>query len=132
MERQIPDVQIYTDGSCKTGDGGWAAVLDVGDEVVEISGLEEDTTSNRMELRAILEAVRRFGSDPLIVITSDSRYAINVSNGEWSAKKNRDLVTDIRAQLQDMDVYFHWTPRDAPPPEQKRAHNLANQERKKI
>jgi ribonuclease HI len=69
----------YTDGSCigNPGPGGWAAHLELPDgRVLEIGGAELETTNNRMELRAAIEAVRVSGAAPLTVIT-DSSYVRN-------------------------------------------------------
>ncbi|MBS5725491.1 MAG: ribonuclease HI, partial [Clostridiales bacterium] len=54
-------VEIYTDGSCKKnpGPGGWGAVLVYGKRELELSGGQADTTNNRMELTAVIEALKR-------------------------------------------------------------------------
>lgn len=75
---RIPDeVSIYTDGSCNDrGYGGWAAVILCNNSVTEISDGCRETTNNKMELTAVLEALRVTPSDTDIVIYTDSRYVI--------------------------------------------------------
>ena len=53
-------IKIYTDGSCLTnpGNGGWAAIININDEIKEISGSEKNTTNNRMELLAPIRALK--------------------------------------------------------------------------
>src|SRR6187549_1935456 len=71
-------VTITADGSWdyKTRRGGWAAVLRFGTAFREISGAEADTTNNRMELRAMLEAVRALKEPCVVTLRSDSDCAI--------------------------------------------------------
>lgn len=104
---------IYTDGSAKgngkaINTGGWSYVVVSDDDkyITSVSGIENNTTNNRMELMAIISAVEKYGKDnPIPVICSDSSYCINTftnwmfswaSNG-WknSSKKtpeNMDLI----------------------------------------
>ena len=60
------DITVYTDGGClgNPGPGGWAYVLTVGDETAQASGGEPDTTNNRMELTAVIQALRSVKNDP--------------------------------------------------------------------
>jgi len=97
-------VIIYTDGSCSgnPGPGGWAAVLTSGDHKNEISGGNPDTTSNRMELQAVLSAIyalRRPCCD--VVIVTDSRNAIGWLSKGWKRKNPaiRALCQEIEAAI---------------------------------
>ncbi|MBX6353120.1 MAG: ribonuclease HI [Thermoflavifilum sp.] len=78
-------VDIYTDGACSgnPGPGGWAAVLIHGKHVKEISGGERDTTNQRMELRALLEALRCLKLSCDVTIYSDSAYLVNCFRQRW-------------------------------------------------
>ncbi|HLD76674.1 MAG TPA: ribonuclease HI [Rickettsiales bacterium] len=84
-------IKIYTDGACSgnPGKGGFGAVLLYKHHKKEISGFEKDTTNNRMELRAVIEALKIVKKSVSIVVYTDSKY---VQNGisEWihSWKKN--------------------------------------------
>src|SRR3989338_1888522 len=84
-------IKIYTDGACSgnPGKGGFGAVLIYKHHKKEISGFEKDTTNNRMELRAVIEALKIVKKSVSIVVYTDSKY---VQNGisEWihSWKKN--------------------------------------------
>lgn len=85
MQSTDPHVQIYTDGACSgnPGPGGWAAILRFGDISKEISGYEEDTTNNRMELRAALEALKLLKVPCKVDLHSDSSYLVNAFNQGW-------------------------------------------------
>jgi ribonuclease HI len=69
-------VTIYTDGACtgNPGPGGWGAILRYGDHEKEISGGTEDTTNNRMELQAALEALRALTEPCQVTLFTDSEY----------------------------------------------------------
>jgi ribonuclease HI len=116
-----PDaVSVYTDGACSgnPGPGGWAWAVD---RTTYASGFEADTTNQRMEIRAALEAVTSL-SGPLVVV-SDSTYVVNCFRDRWwekwllngwqtSAKKpvlNRDLWEPLVAAVADRDdIAFQW------------------------
>ena len=79
-------VSIYTDGACSgnPGPGGWGAVLLHGDLVKEIYGGEADTTNQRMEIKAVIEALRTLKvSDWEVAVYSDSAYVVNAFNQKW-------------------------------------------------
>lgn len=78
-------VTIYTDGACSgnPGTGGWAAVLTYGGKTKEISGFEPQTTNNRMELRAVIEAIAAVKLGFECEIYSDSAYVVNAVNNNW-------------------------------------------------
>jgi len=80
-----PKVIIYTDGACSgnPGAGGWAAVLMLGDKRREISGGEADTTNNRMELMAAIEALVALKVPCEVQLYSDSAYLVNAFNQHW-------------------------------------------------
>lgn len=84
---------IYTDGACSgnPGRGGWAAILQCDGREKEISGSAPETTNNRMELTAAIEALRALKIKPCeVTLYSDSAYVINAFQQGWlsSWKKN--------------------------------------------
>lgn len=80
-----PEVIIYTDGACSgnPGPGGWAAVLRYGDHIKEIAGGEEQTTNQRMELQAAIEALSALKRPCRVRLYSDSAYLINAFRERW-------------------------------------------------
>ncbi|WP_054694161.1 ribonuclease HI [Syntrophomonas palmitatica] len=108
---------IYTDGACSgnPGPGGWGAVLFYGEHIKEISGGEEATTNQRMELTAVIEALKALKvSGWEVTVYSDSAYIVNAfkqgwienwqKNGWKNSKKeavaNQDLWLNLLALLQ--------------------------------
>lgn len=85
-------VKIYTDGACSGNQneenvGGWGAVLEYAGREKELCGGEVNTTNNRMELTALIEALSALKEDGLkLVIFSDSSYLINCFRNEWYVK----------------------------------------------
>lgn len=133
-------VQIYTDGACSgnPGPGGWGAILRYKKTDKEISGFEENTTNNRMELTAAIKALESLKRKVSADLYTDSEY---VRQGmlswlpKWKAKswrlsgggevKNRDLWERLDALCQEHDVTFHWIKGHAGHPENERADQLA-------
>lgn len=72
-------VDIYTDGACKhnPGPGGWAAILIFGSIEKELCGGEPETTNNRMELTAVINALSALKEPCTVTIYSDSQYFVN-------------------------------------------------------
>lgn len=119
---QLPAVTIYTDGACSgnPGPGGWAAVLTYDEKTKELSGGELNTTNQRMELRAPLEALRCLKYPCQVVICSDSAYLINCFRQRWyvswqkngwkNSKKepvvNRDLWESLLEEVDRHQVSF--------------------------
>ncbi len=77
-------VEIYTDGACSgnPGPGGYGAILKYGDKIREISGYSVETTNNRMEMTAVIEALKQLKRPCKIKIFSDSTYVVKGMN-EW-------------------------------------------------
>ena len=84
-ETKLNKVVIYTDGACSgnPGVGGWGAVLFHGDVMKEISGYEENTTNNQMELTAAIMALEKLKVPCDVELYSDSAYLINAFNEDW-------------------------------------------------
>lgn len=85
----MKEVTIYTDGACSgnPGPGGWGAVLLYNDRVKEIKGGADQTTNQRMELTAVLEALKALKVKNWdVVIYSDSAYVVNAIQQDWLSK----------------------------------------------
>lgn len=115
-------ITVYTDGACSgnPGPGGWGAVLMYGENIRELSGGEKETTNNRMEILAAIEALRALKEPCEVSIYTDSAYVCNCFQQKWyvnwqkngwrnSQKKpveNRDLWEQL---LELIDVHqVHW------------------------
>ncbi|NLC39561.1 MAG: ribonuclease HI [Clostridiaceae bacterium] len=85
LTNRLSAVDIYTDGACSgnPGPGGWAAILRFGDIEKEISGFEEHTTNNRMELTAALMGLRALNRPCRVRLYSDSSYLVSAFNENW-------------------------------------------------
>ena len=119
MKKQVT---IYTDGACSgnPGPGGWGAILMYQKQTKELSGFEPETTNNRMELMAVIEAVRALKQPCEISIHSDSAYVCNAFHQNWlnnwqangwkTASKrdveNQDLWRDLLSVLEQHAVKF--------------------------
>ena len=100
-------MSIYTDGSCMDGYGGWAyCLLEDGYELC-VSGGETDTTNNRMEMMAVIEALRDI-SDGNYTIYSDSMLVINCSQGKWKRKANLDLWSKYDVVSKGKKISWIW------------------------
>jgi len=107
--KRIP-VTIYTDGSClgnKTGcPGGWAAILVHPTKELVIRGFDMATTNNRMELTAVVQAVKKLNKPCEITVMTDSTYVIMTKEkwSRWSSRsqwKNKDLWMELFAAAKD-------------------------------
>lgn len=134
-------VQIYTDGGCKgnPGPGGWGAILHYGDVKKEIYGSEPETTNNRMELKAAIEALSLLKRPCEVELTTDSQYlrqGITQWIHNWKKKgwktadkkpvKNKDLWLALDEQVQIHQVNWKWVKGHAGHPGNERADELAN------
>ena len=105
---------IYTDGSCmpNPGPGGYGfVVLPTKNDRHEwhVSGGEENTTTNnRMELTAVIEALKFCHDQKNFVIYSDSMYVINCAQGKWQRKKNVDLWQEYSSASKDKNISWIW------------------------
>ena len=84
-------IKIYTDGSClnNPGDGGWAAIINYNDKIIKIDGSEKNTTNNRMELMAPINALKKIDQNNKIEIYTDSQY-VKLGITEWIHKWNKN------------------------------------------
>ena len=85
-------VTLYTDGACSVnpGPGGYCAILTFGKYEKVVSGGEEHTTNNRMELRAVIEGLKALNRPCCVTVVSDSKYVCDAINQHWldSWKRN--------------------------------------------
>lgn len=101
-------VQIYTDGACSgnPGAGGWAAVLIYKGHEKEISGYVRDTTNNRMEVFAIIQALKQLKEACEVDLYSDSAYAINpFLNGWIEGWKSNNWRTAAKDDVKNIDLW---------------------------
>ena len=102
---RIPEVRIYTDGSCDNhGYGGWAAVILTKWETIEISGSASNTTNNKMELTAVLEALARIKNDVDIVVYSDSQYVVSGVDTVFTWRAN-NWYTKCCGPVKNLDLW---------------------------
>jgi ribonuclease HI len=137
----MKEVSIYTDGACSgnPGKGGWGAILLYGDKRKEISGGYLLTTNNRMELRAVIFALKALKEECKVTLFTDSQYIVNAVTKGWAirwqknnwmrnksdAAENPDLWKELLALLQHHQVEFRWVRGHAGNPLNERADALA-------
>ena len=134
-------VEIFTDGACKgnPGPGGWGAVLRMGQHEKELSGSEPATTNNRMELTAVIEALRALNQPCEVALYTDSKYVIDgitgwifgwQKNGWKNAQKKPVMNADLWQALVEAKhrhkVSWHWVKGHDGHPENERADQLAS------
>lgn len=101
-------VIIYTDGACSgnPGAGGWGAILKYGEHEKEISGFEDNTTNNRMELTAAIEALKLLKEKCEVELYSDSAYLINGFNEGWIEKwKINGWKTSGKDEVKNVELW---------------------------
>ena len=128
-------IKIYTDGSClnNPGNGGWAAIISINDEVKKISGSVKDTTNNKMELMAPIKALQEIKEKQPIEIYTDSQY-VRLGITDWVHKwmknnwqtskkepvKNKELWIQLYELTNSFDIKWIWV--------KAHAGNLLNEE----
>ena len=134
-------VEIYTDGACRgnPGPGGWGVVMISGNHRREISGGEADTTNNRMELLAAIEALSALRRPCRVTLYTDSQY-LRQGITEWLDKwkrngwrtsqrkpvKNRDLWQRLDELVQQHQIEWHWVRGHSGHPENEQVDEAAN------
>lgn len=137
----LPQVTIYTDGSCEPnpGSGGWAALLIFKKKEIPITGSEADTTNNRMELTAAVEAFHALPEPHQVKFYTDSEYlkkGITEWMPNWRKRKwrrkggklaNVDLWKGLDAAIQHHKVDWHWVKAHAGNRNNQRVDRLARE-----
>lgn len=135
-------IDIYTDGACRgnPGPGGWGALLVFGDKVKELYGSEAETTNNRMELMAAIQALEAVKHNRYpVVLTTDSRYVMDgitrwiegwKKRGWKTASrqpvKNEDLWRRLDEAAARFDIDWRWVKGHSGHTENERVDELAN------
>ncbi len=141
-------VEIFTDGACSgnPGPGGWAAILRCDGVEKELSGGEQETTNNRMELTAVIKALEALKYSCDLKITTDSKYVCDgITKGwakSWQANNwkkkdkkpalNPDLWERLLSLLENHTYEFVWVKGHNAHPENERCDKLAVNEYMKL
>jgi ribonuclease HI len=133
-------VDLFTDGACSgnPGPGGWGAILRFGGQEKELSGGENATTNNRMELTAVIEGLKALKQPCPVTIHTDSRYVMDGAMTwlkGWQAKgwktadkkpvKNEDLWRALDEEMARHQIKWVWVRGHTGHPENERADELA-------
>ena len=135
-------VQIWTDGACSgnPGPGGWGVLLKLGDTVKELSGGEQLTTNNRMELLGAIRALEALTRPVAVDLYTDSQY-VRGGITEWmkgwkrngwktsdkKPVKNQELWEELDKLIAKHDVSWHWVKGHAGNVDNERADELARE-----
>ena len=144
----LKQITIYTDGACSgnPGPGGWAAILIFREQMLELAGYEPHTTNNRMELTAVISALRALKEPCAVELYSDSRYVIDALSKGWAygwrkkgwikSDKKPALNPDLWGELLDLcavhEMSYHWVKGHAENEYNNRCDALAVAEREKF
>ncbi len=136
-------VIIYTDGACSgnPGKGGWGAILQYGDNIKEISGYSELTTNNKMELQAVIEALKLLKRKCDIELYTDSVYVKdgitkwidNWKKNNWRTSKkddvkNKELWVELDNLVNQHNINWNWVKGHAENEFNNRVDRLARNE----
>jgi ribonuclease HI len=136
----VKQVEIFTDGACSgnPGPGGWGAILRYGETERELSGGEDHTTNNRMELMAAISALEALKTPCKVILNTDSSYLKdgitkwikNWKRNGWRTAskdpvKNAELWQRLEAALGRHEIHWKWVKGHAGHAENERADELA-------
>ena len=110
-EQPIRKILIYTDGSClkNPGKGGWAFIfINKNNDEIHMSDYEENTTNNRMEMKAVIEGLKFLENNEKCIIYSDSLLVINCATNKWKRKSNLDLWKEYDKVSINKTIEFNW------------------------
>jgi len=137
----LKQVEVFTDGACRgnPGPGGWGALMRFQGTEKKLYGGEKDTTNNRMELTAAIEALKALKQGCVVALTTDSQYVrkgITEWMGNWKKRgwktaakkpvKNVDLWQQLDEQAGRHQVEWHWVKGHSGHRENEIADQLAN------
>ncbi len=138
---KMSEVEIFTDGACRgnPGPGGWGVWMVSGSHEKEMFGGDADTTNNRMELTAVIEALRVLKKPCRVILHTDSQY-VQKGITEWIRKwkergwrtsdkkpvKNVDLWMELDTATQRHDIRWRWVKGHAGHEGNEKADQLAN------
>lgn len=135
-------IEIYTDGACSgnPGPGGWGALLRLDNHEKELSGFDPETTNNRMELKAAIEALKSLKRRCYVDLYTDSTYVRNGitlwikswKKNSWRTAarkpvKNSDLWMELLDLTHLHEIRWHWVRGHNDHPENERVDKLARQ-----
>lgn len=113
----MKSVNIYTDGACSGNQndenlGGWGAVLEYGEHEKALFGGEPNTTNNRMEMKALIEALSVLNREGLLIrVFSDSSYLTNCFREKWYEKWLRNnWITSSKTPVENRDLWEQLLP----------------------
>ncbi|MDE0875709.1 MAG: ribonuclease HI [Porticoccaceae bacterium] len=100
-------IEIFTDGACRgnPGPGGWGALLRFGDDEKELCGGEAETTNNRMELMAVIQALSALKRPCDVILTSDSTYVLKGIQEWMPSWKKRGWKTAAKKPVKNVDLW---------------------------
>ncbi len=134
-------IDVFTDGACKgnPGPGGWGALIVADGQEQELFGGESQTTNNRMELQAVIEALRSLPAGASVAVHTDSQYVqkgisewiVNWQRRGWLTAdrkpvKNADLWRTLVVLTDGRDIHWRWVRGHNGHPGNERADRLAN------
>ena len=134
-------VNIYTDGACRgnPGIGGWGVLIEFGDISKQHFGGENNTTNNKMELKAAIEGLKLLNEPCNVNLTTDSKYVMqgittwidnwkknNWKNASKKDVKNKDLWVELDKYVSKHNIKWHWVKGHAGHPDNERADALAS------
>ena len=144
----MKEIEIFSDGACSgnPGPGGWGSILRFKNIEKELSGAELETTNNRMELLAVINALEALKEPCKVKITTDSKYVCDAFLKEWLSAwqrngwktankkpvKNRELWERLLLLSQKHEITWYWIKGHAGHPENERCDKLAVEARIKI
>ncbi len=104
----MKEIEIYTDGACSgnPGPGGWGAVLLYGNKRKELSGGDANTTNNRMEQTAVIEALKVLKEPCKVKVYSDSAYVVNCFQQGWHKNwRKNGWVNSKKQPVENKDLW---------------------------